>query len=103
MQFAQFLSLLERRALFFSPPSQFSDPFEGQWSDATVARWPSIATMDQEKNDIGISCWCLSETESALHWNAFCPAGMGIAIESSVERIDQAIIKSGLANCSLFV
>jgi len=104
MHLAKFLSLLARRGLFFSGLAHLEDAFEGRYTNATVSKYPVFATDFAPGNSVAVNCWCRSPRESAMHWNAFCAGGSGIAIVSSRSRLQSAIRgTSYLRKSSLFV
>lgn len=107
----KFVSLLERRALFFSRGDQFRDPFEGSWTKpdiklreqkkVTDLRTVNPGITDEEvakalkqdslfykniKRNSFINSWHFNETESAAMWKLFLKSDEGIAIQSTTER-----------------
>jgi hypothetical protein len=110
----KFVSLLERRALFFSRADQFRDPFEGSWTKPDIktreqkrtaqlkANNPAIT--DEElakmlkqdsafykniKRSSFINSWHFNETESAAMWKLFLKSDEGIAIQSTTTRFKE--------------
>ena len=49
------------------------------------------AKRDPRLNTIAISCWHLSEDESAAMWQRYAPKGLGIAIQTTVNRLQGAL------------
>jgi hypothetical protein len=109
--FTKFVSLLERRALFFSRADQFRDPFEGSWTKADVkfregerikelkAGNPTLSdeeiakALKQDslfykniKRTSLINSWHYNESESAAMWRLFLKSDEGIAIQSTTSR-----------------
>jgi hypothetical protein len=109
--FTKFVSLLERRALFFSRADRFRDPFEGSWTrlDVKFREQEKIKELKSKNHEINdeeiknalkqdslfyknikraslISSWHYNESESAAMWRLFLKSDEGIAIQSTTER-----------------
>jgi hypothetical protein len=105
MDFAKFVSLLHRQALFFPTAASLGDPYEGSYPAANVRLRPSWygehaanameTQVRPEKlrrlHTTLISCWHMNEVESAAMWHLYAKEGYGIAIRSSYTRLRQAI------------
>ncbi len=101
LDFTKFISLLDKRALFFARADKFNDPFEGSTSKANVQHRPevykdSIAVkyLDQiskiNKEFVKftiINCWHINEYESAAMWKLYLKSNEGIAIQSTFKRL----------------
>ena len=100
MDLSRFLALLERRALYMSAVSRFSDPFEGTMTHALRAQveargknhareWASwrIATY--------VNCWNQDIEESVALWSMYSTSHGGVAIRSSVGAIKSALDPNG--------
>lgn len=107
MTLAKYLSLLDRRALFFAQPKQFTDKFEGSFQPGSEPILP--LNPDQEKHfreifhsptgpraQTAISCWHMNEYESAAMWAQYVTSDEGIAIRSTVQRLQHALNFDGL-------
>ncbi len=46
---------------------------------------------EQTKNKFGVSCWHINEYENEAMWKIYSAAGQGIAIESTVERLERSL------------
>lgn len=90
MSLPKFLSLLSRRALYFSTLEALGDDFEGRYSDATLAQFPNLRDLERHSRALAVSCWSLAPADSPVHWSAFCPGDFGIAVVSSLERLSHA-------------
>ncbi|GAB4331942.1 MAG: DUF2971 domain-containing protein [Phototrophicales bacterium] len=106
MTLAKFLSLLDSRALFFSQPKQFEDKFEGSFREPVL---PLTADKDQPlresahtatgiRTQTAISCWHMNEYESAAMWAQYVTNNEGIAIRSTVQRLQHALNFEGLGD-----
>lgn len=109
MDFTKLLSLLEYRQLFFARADQFEDPYEGAWSKAGVKLMrdsnlngglPSdamnylIEAVNQWRKEMFISCWIVSEHESAAMWKTYLQSPEGIAIRSDHNSLISALQSS---------
>jgi hypothetical protein len=94
--FAKFISMLDKRALFFSRADKLGDPFEGSYSKETVR---SRSRDERQISDMLkqiprftiINCWSISESESASLWALYSRTGQGIAIQSTVGRLKMCL------------
>ncbi len=95
------------RGLFFARVKAFQlgDPWEGAMGelDAAELRQATIYSQDNGEelwraavddhanslNSFGISCWDRSECESAAFWKIYVPLGLGVAIQSTVGRVQK--------------
>lgn len=104
MHVSKLLSLLGRSALFFARLDTLNDAYEGRFSEASIARFPSLQDFERFSNTLTVNCWCLAPADSALHWSAFCPGGFGVAIVSSYARLKKAFTReTGFRHGSLFI
>jgi hypothetical protein len=109
MDFTKFVSLLDRSALFFCRADKLGDPFEGSYPRASVElrkleleqyikegtiTLPADSSLDKLLTSMGdnlrklleftsVSCWSLSEYESAALWRLYIKGDQGIAIQST--------------------
>jgi hypothetical protein len=108
MNFTNFVSLLERNALFFCRADKLNDPFEGSWAypdvkerDRTTEETiiPSFASRQfiQLRRFVIINCWSLSECESAALWDLYTKGNEGIAIQSTFGRLKRSFESKGSA------
>ncbi len=104
MDLGKFVSLLERRALFFTRSDRLGDTFEGSLTKANLelrpelfagipeAMWPKlVVTRRQMRFWTFINCWTSSSTESVAMWRLYVGDGNGLAVESTYERLIAAI------------
>lgn len=110
MDLAKFLSLLDKRALFFVRVDKLAsqDPFEGfytnvnvladniQFSDKTE-EWRNkrnrfMQELAKAEREVTFaSSWHTQEHESAAMWNLYIRSNEGIAVESSYDRLVAAL------------
>lgn len=98
MDFVKFVSLLERRALFFAKASQLGDPFEGSLAQSTVAEIQRMKLRNPEDlhEDLRlhrerhlVNCWHESAYESAAMWKLY---GQQIAIRTTSDRLCRSFV-----------
>ena len=99
MDFTKFVSMLERRALYFASLKKMSeqDPFEGLLPDRYFEGRSSLDQFAQLlfilRKVIYINCWHISNFDSAAMWSICAGRGSGIAITSSYDSL-QASLRS---------
>ncbi len=89
LDFPRFLSMLHSSALHFVRGDQFEDPYEGMLTDSMANNIRSSSEKHlhmfhqhrvNTRFDTYISCWHLSDSESAAMWKLYGP---GIAVQST--------------------
>ncbi|KAB1193640.1 hypothetical protein GJR96_09395 [Haloferax sp. MBLA0076] len=114
VNFTEIMSILERQSLWFSNFSNFEDPYEGTIpkknleeeidkisSRADISR--DAATNLHETYVSGnrhgqsgfVNCWNLSEYESAALWEQYIDSTDGVAIQTTVDRLEQSLSDCG--------
>ena len=111
----KFVNMLATRTLHFACVSSFNDPYEGwlprSYVEANVAlirgtpETLEISLEDASKihmqglkemiEKYGANCWHINEGESEAMWRLYGDAGAEIAIESTRERLEDAMRGSG--------
>ena len=112
---AKFISLLELRALWMSRLGALVDQFEGtlpyktresmiashlDWRttfDGRPELQEQLAGMTDRNVADGrevlvVNCWFLGETESQQMWNEYVDSNEGVALRSTLKRLDQSIL-----------
>jgi hypothetical protein len=115
LTFGKFVSLLELRALWMSRLGALSDRFEGtlpcknrENMIADHLRWETtfegrpelqeqLASMADRnvadgRNVLVVNCWFLGESESEQMWKKYVGSTEGIAIRSTLQRLEQSIL-----------
>ncbi len=106
MDFAKFVSLLDRNELFFAKSTKFEDPYEGLFPDATLDDARFLAEKSGEnsfshftafempkiskflKECMFLNCWHMSECESVAMWKLYSKdKTTGISIKSSFKKL----------------
>ncbi len=101
----KFLSLLGTHALFFARADRVSEAWEGAYTLENLRRRPDVfgcTNRGEESSErlshlsafhrsmvlhTFLSCWHLSEIESAGMWQLYAPRGGGMAIQSTFDRL----------------
>jgi hypothetical protein len=98
MDLARFLSILEKRALFFPSVATLAeiDPYEGEPALAKIRAAQARGTealrtfrLNAEifKHLNFFNCWHLNDGESDAMWKLYIKGAEGIAIQSTVDRL----------------
>jgi len=100
INFVKFMSLLQKRKLFFPKGVCLLDPFEGTTTKANISSrlsdYPHIPQdiyegtmkhMNVIKRCIYVNCWNISENEANLMWESYMKENFGVAIRSTFERL----------------
>jgi hypothetical protein len=110
LDFTKFVSLLETQQLYFPRADQFADPYEGTWSTESM-RWlrdpqqsgfplhfmdQFIASIDEFRQQMFISCWHANEYESAAMWKLYLQSNEGVAIRSDANTLASILEHSSL-------
>lgn len=110
MDITKLLSILERRALYFSNLGSLEDPLEGFLNKATVEKFrtlpDNIPESEKEKTKkiiernleiikkardlLYVSSWHMNKFESAAMWKIYLKSDEGIAIQSTYERLKES-------------
>jgi hypothetical protein len=100
MDFTRFVSILSSHAIYFPRADKLGDPFEGsvpqanlrvresEWAGATpeaIERY--VARAKNLLEWIFISCWHMSEHESAAMWTIHGRGPESVAIRTTYQRL----------------
>lgn len=100
MDFSKFVDLLDSQCLFFSRLSKLrkDDPYEGSYirllssfkKDKSIKK--SLKKSDKIlPQNVFVSCWHLSDVESAALWKLYTKRDEGIAIKSTVGKLNSSL------------
>lgn len=92
IDFTKFVSILDRKALFFTRVQHLRhfDSFEGAYSKVTLdhafphAPNPLLADFDRH---VVVNSWHINESESAAMWDLYLKERPGLAIRSTFQRL----------------
>lgn len=95
--FTKFVSLIQRKELYFCPVEKFKDKFEGTFPRKEVEyqkknqRWDQLSPgFKSKRKDVFVSCWHYNENESAGMWKLYTQEGKGIAIQTTIPRLKES-------------
>lgn len=99
LDLSKFLDLLMSQKLFMSRSDKFEDQYEGTFSEPTFEeiRKLSIDNPDflnyykSHKEKVAISSWHINEYESFAMWQIFTQNSEGLAIQSTIGRLQNAL------------
>lgn len=98
MDFTKFVSLLDKKALFFSRTDKLGDPFEGSCPRKTVrVRDKKLGTtyagefFKLLREFTVVNCWHINRHESAAMWKLHLKSDEGIAVKSSFKRLKESL------------
>lgn len=118
MDFDKFMSLLDRRALFFARSDKLGDRFEGSYPRRNIEELvevpdclPGVTQEDYDQLRAGnrdtiyllrmaafISCWHANSIESASMWESYLRGKNGVAIQTTVRRLKASMPQLRLPN-----
>ncbi len=99
LDLSKFLDLLLSQKLFMSRSDKFEDQYEGTFSEPTYEEIKRISESNPEflqyykshREKVAISSWHINEYESFAMWQIFTQNSEGLAIQSTVERLKNAL------------
>lgn len=100
LDLSKFLDLLLSQKMFMSRSDKFEDQYEGTFSEPTFEEIKKIAANNPEfldyykshREKVAISSWHTNEYESFAMWQIFTQNSEGLAIQSTVKRLQNALI-----------
>ncbi len=116
LDLTKLLDILYRQKIYFPRADRLGDPYEGSYPKTNVDyRNTKLAELVKPdiflnlnykdrikaegkfnrtwRNYFGISCWCMSEYESAALWHLYCNTSGGIALQSTIERLKEGLVE----------
>lgn len=99
LDLSKFLDLLMSQKLFMSRSDKFEDQYEGTFSEPTFEEIRKLAINNPEfldyykthREKVAISSWHLNEYESFAMWHIFTQNSEGLAIQSTIGRLQKAL------------
>ena len=99
LDLSKFLDMLLCRQLFMSRSDKFEDQYEGTFSEPTFEEIRKISVNQPEfldyykthRKNVVISSWHINEYESFAMWQIFTKNKEGLAIQSTIGRLQQAM------------
>jgi len=103
LDFTKFVSLLDKKALFFPRADKLPDPFEGSYSKANIKLRPEIYKeisahalsqipniFERFRKFVIINSWHMNEYESAAMWKLYLKTDEGVAIQSTFKQLTRS-------------
>ena len=107
LDLSKLLGLLQDKQIVFARADKFKDQFEGQWSQATLrelqrledeggtAQMIARQPLEVPKKTF-VSCWHMSKTESAAMWGMYLSGPEGVAVRTTVGKLQRQLSPSPL-------
>jgi hypothetical protein len=100
LDLSKFLDLLLSRKLFMSRSDKFEDQYEGTFSEPTFEEIKKLSIDNPDflrfykthREKVAISSWHINEYESFAMWQIFTQNSEGLAIQSTVKRLQEALV-----------
>ena len=100
LDLSKFLDLLLSQKLFMSRSDKFEDQYEGTFSEPTFEEIKKLSENNPEfldyykskREKVIISSWHINEYESFAMWQIFTQNSEGLAIQSTLKRLQNALI-----------
>ena len=98
LDLSKFLDLLISRKLFMSRSDKFEDQYEGTFSEPTFEEIKKLSVNNPEflayykshREKVAVSSWHINEYESFAMWQIFTQNSEGLAIQSTIGRLQKA-------------
>ena len=98
LDLSKFVDLLLYQKLFMSRSDKFEDQYEGTFSEPTFEEIKKLSEHNPEflnyykkhREQVVISSWHLNEYESFAMWQIFTQKNEGLAIQSTIGRLQKA-------------
>ena len=99
LDLSKFLDLLMSHKLFMSRSDKFEDQYEGTFSEPTFEEMKKLSADNPEflkyykthREKVVVSSWHINEYESFAMWQIFTGNSEGLAIRSTVGRLQKAL------------
>jgi hypothetical protein len=99
LDLSKFLDLLMSQKLFMSRSDKFEDQYEGTFSEPTFEEIKKLSIDNPEflnyykthREKVAISSWHINEYESFAMWQIFTQNSEGLAIQSTIGRLQKAL------------
>jgi hypothetical protein len=99
LDLSKFLDLLLSQKLFMSRSDKFEDQYEGTFSEPTFEEIKKLSTNNPDflnyykthREKVAISSWHINEYESFAMWQIFTQNSEGLAIQSTIKRLQDAL------------
>nr|WP_315199484.1 DUF2971 domain-containing protein [uncultured Flavobacterium sp.] len=99
LDLSKFLDLLLSQKLFMSRSDKFEDQYEGTFSEPTFEEIKKLSINNPDflnyykthREKVAVSSWHINEYESFAMWQIFTQNSEGLAIQSTIKRLQDAL------------
>ena len=99
LDLSKFLDMLMSQKLFMSRSDKFEDQYEGTFSEPTFEELKKLSSENpkflehykKHREKVVISSWHINEYESFAMWQIFTQNTEGLAIQSTIGRLQKAL------------
>ena len=99
LDLSKFLDLLLSQKLFMSRSDKFEDQYEGTFSEPTFEEIKKLSIDNPDflnfykthREKVAISSWHINEYESYAMWQIFTQNSEGLAIQSTIGRLQESL------------
>jgi hypothetical protein len=99
LDLSKFLDLLLSKKLFMSRSDKFEDQYEGTFSEPTFEEIKKLSIDNPDflnyykthREKVAVSSWHINEYESFAMWQIFTQNSEGLAIQSTIKRLQNAL------------
>ena len=99
LDLSKFLDLLLSQKVFMSRSDKFEDQYEGTFSEPTFEEIKKLSENNPEfldyykskREKVVVSSWHINEYESFAMWQIFTQNSEGLAIQSTIGRLQKAV------------
>src|SRR5437763_6535889 len=99
LDLSKFVDLLLYKKLFMSRSDKFEDQYEGTFSEPTYEEIQRLSQNNPDflnfykthRKNVVISSWHINEYESFAMWQIFTQKSEGLAIQSTLGRLQEAL------------
>ena len=100
LDLSKFLDMLLCGQMFMSRSDKFEDQYEGTFSEPTYEEIKKLSHNNPEfldnykshRKNVVISSWHINEYESYAMWQIFTKNNEGLAIQSTIQRLQDAMV-----------
>ena len=100
LDLSKFLDLLMSEKLFMSRSDKFEDQYEGTFSEPTFEEIKKLSIDNPgflnyyktHREKVAISSWHINEYESFAMWQIFTQNSEGLAIQSTIGRLQESLV-----------
>lgn len=100
LDLSKFLELLLSNKLFMSRSDKFEDQYEGTFSEPTFEEIKRLSIDNPDflnyykthREKVAVSSWHINEYESYAMWQIFTQNSEGLAIQSTIGRLQKALV-----------